>query len=121
MSVNCIICSKKLKNPISISRGTGKICANNIRDFFNKIKNKNYSKVIIDFQNDEILEELAISNARSEFLAKIHKKKEIPVAEGKVGKVVSITRQTYEDLEYEKFSNGAVITHSRSGNISIIN
>ena len=64
---------------------------------------------------------MAISTAKSQFLARIRRQYDIPVTTGRVEETLSKSRGSIETINFERFDSGAVITHSRSGRDYVIN
>lgn len=120
----CAVCNKRLKTPSSVSRGTGPVCAKNVMRFIAALQGE---RAMIAWSNWAQIrnegrvgvDQMAIANARAQFLARIHKQAEIPVATGSI-EHASSARGRVDRLIYERFQNGAVLVHSRSGNDYVI-
>jgi hypothetical protein len=125
MPVSCAVCSKTLRNPISVQRGTGPVCARHVGEFLALLTQERASRIRESWARNRDREpvgvtEMAIANARARFLARIRRQPHVPVYAGTIDDSYSATRRQNESLSFERFSDAAVTVHSASGREYVI-
>jgi hypothetical protein len=83
MPVSCAVCSKALRNPISVQRGTGPVCACHVAEFLALLTQERASRIRDSWARNREREPvgvtaMAIANARARFLARIRRHREVP-------------------------------------------
>ncbi|MCL6548858.1 MAG: amidoligase family protein [Alicyclobacillus sp.] len=123
--IPCAVCSKALRNPISVRRGTGPVCAKHVGEFLRQIAMERAARIRESWARDREhqpvgMTAMAIANAKARFLARIRRQYEVPVYSGTIADAFSATRQRIESLSFDRFSDAAVAVHSESGREYVI-